>query len=753
MTERLGEMPALKPLWALTLGAVSGAGCTAVVAIDAPGWGPQILMLTGVVCVLVSLRWGPRAAPLWFAAGLMLASGHGLIQSSHRHELARLIDVDEPVWIRATFVIDEGWTHGRWGWRARARILDARHETEAIPPLRRCRVEIRGVRRPDDLPRPGAQIHGLVSIRGSPQAPLLVASSQKLIRTEGPRRPLPRLRDTLAHTLLNAAGTDIRRIRAAELAAALSLGRRDLTPRSRRDGWRRSGLAHVLAVSGLHVGLVGGMTWLLFAVVGASPTVSRIAVLLVLPTYAVLAGGAPSAVRAALMGSIYVCARLLGRAILPMAAVLLTAALLLVADPSLIAEVSFQLTILLTAALVRWAPALSAALPLPRWLSAAIAVPVIAQVAAAPIVAIHFTAAIPGAALANILVPWLLGPLVLASVAATAIAPISSIVAGWLLDLTDLAGRALWLAGSPGRLVELVPPPVPLILVLVFVLIGAAALLPGARARVAAAGYLVLVVVSGGWWLAAPTQNRTEIELLPVSYGLAIRASSARGHLLFDGGGLNREAAEMLAPTRIRRLDVVMASHGDEDHIGGLETVLRTTGVTTLVLPVWLTRTAEAVPLIRTARRRGVRILPVVRGSRVNLGPGPMEILWPPAKALPTRENERSLVARLHLAQDRVLVTADIGRSVERDLVRSSTLESTVFVVPHHGSRNSATSAFIDATSPDIALIPAGPKNTHNHPHPEVIQRLETRGIPYRMPIRDGRCGARLENGEWILYP
>lgn len=753
MTEISGETPALRPLWALTLGAVSGAGCTTIVAVSSPGWATPTLIVIGVACFLTALRRRPGATALWFTAGLLLAGGHGLVQSSDRHEIEGLIDADDPVWIRARLVLSEGWSRGRWGWRARAQILDTRHETEAIPPLRRSRVEIRGVRRVNDLPRPGAVVEGLVSIRGSPQSPLLVASSQRLIKTDGSRRLLPSLRDTLARTLFDAAGTDIRRIRAAELAAALSLGRRDLVPRSRRDGWRRSGLAHVLAVSGLHVGLVAGMTWLLFAMGGASPTVSRIAVLMVLPTYALLAGGSPSAVRAALMGSIYVGARLLGRAILPMAAVLLTATVLLVADPSLIAEVSFQLTIVLTAALVRWAPGMSAALPLPRWLSAAIVVPFIAQVAAAPIVAIHFSAAIPGAAAANIFVPWLLGPLVLASVTATAIAPLSSTVAGWLLDLTDLAGRALWLAGSPGRLVELVPPPVPVILLVVFIVLGAAALLPNPRAKTAATGYLLCVVVAGGWWLTAPPSNRTEIELLPVSYGLAVHASSPRGQLLMDGGGLVREAAELLAPSRIRKLDVVVASHGDEDHIGGLETILRTSTVSTLVLPVWLTREAEAVPLLRTARRRGVRIVPVARGSRIDLGPGAMDILWPHAKTRVSKENERSLVARLELPQGSVLLTADIGRTIEERLARSTNLNSTILIVPHHGSRSSTSPALLDTASPRLALIPAGPKNTHNHPHPEVLERLDQRGIPYRMPIRDGRCGARLEDGEWILYP
>ena len=125
-----------------------------------------------------------------------------------------------------------------------------------------------------------------------------------------------------------------------------------------------------------------------------------------------------------------------------MAAVLLTAFLLLLTDPTLIAEVSFQLTVLLTAALVRWAPVASRAIPGPRWIAIAVAVPVIAQLAAAPLVAHHFSTLVPGAAAANLLVPWLLGPVVLASVAATAVAPFWSTAAGWLLEIVDLGQPA-----------------------------------------------------------------------------------------------------------------------------------------------------------------------------------------------------------------------------------------------------------------------------------------------------------------------
>lgn len=754
MREPAGESRALKPLWGLTLGGAAGSGVALALPIDIPGWLQLTTILLGLCLFALAARRGIDAPiALWLAAGITLVGGHGLHKAEIRHQLVGLTDREDPVWIRARILVTEGWTEGRWGWQARVRVLEAHHEFLAIPELRRCRLEIRGGADPGDLPRPGEIIRGLVSIRGSPQSPLLVASSRRLIGETTAVRPLPALRGRLADELLSAARTDVDRIRAAELAAALSLGRRDLLAPARRDGWRQSGLAHLLAVSGLHVGLVAGMTWLLLGFGGASPTITRIAILTVLPTYAVLAGASPSAVRAALMGAIFVGAGLLGRAIIPMAAVLLAAFVLLLLDPSLIAEVSFQLTVLLTAALVRWAPGLTSAIPLPRWLAAAVAVPIVAQLAAAPLVAHHFGSAIPGAAASNLLVPWLLAPVVLASVAATAVAPISAPAAGWLLELVSLGSKTLWIAGAPGRWAELIPPPLPPILLVFFVVFGLFSLLPGRRARIGVIAYTATIAAFAFWWRVLPPSASTMVELLPVADGLALRVGSEGAHLVMDGGSRQREAAQLLAAKRLHNLDAVIASHGDEDHIAGLTTIVRTTTVDMLIVPIWLRSSPKAVPLIRTARRRGVPIVPVARGSLIDLGSMALEILWPPAVDAPSADNERSMVARLRTANGSILLTADIGAATEQRLIASHNLECSVIVIPHHGSRHSATPGFLDAAGARLALISAGPENLHHHPHPEVIERLDRRGIEFRMPIRDGRCGARWEDGEWVLYP
>jgi competence protein ComEC len=744
---------ALLPLWLLTTGAAVGALCSALTTVEPPRWLPPLLLLVGVAAAVTALRWrGGARFELWLLAGLALVCGRGLGQTPDALHLQRLI-ADGDSAVRAEVVIIEGWTASRWGQRTRGTVLKASHAGRDIRLPRRCRLEIRGSARPDALPEPGSVLEILARVGGSSRSPLLVVASKGLAEKLDGRRVLPAVRDRLARELLRAAGTDVGRIRSAEMAAALALGRRDLIPQERRDRWRRSGLAHLLAVSGLHVGLVGGAVWLLLALGGASPTLTRIAVLVTLPAYAVLAGAAPSAMRAALMATIYVGARLLGRAVLPMAAVLLAVTILLTAEPLLIANAGFQLTVVITAALVRWVPPLTGALFGPRWLTGAVAVPVVAQTAAAPLVACHFRTAIPGAVIANLLALPLLAPIILGSVAAAAIAPLWRAPAAIGLDLVGILIAVLHFVGGPARAVELVTPPLPLLAVGLLAIAGWIALQARAWARFGVIAWIGLLTVLGAWWVIWRPASQSAVEILPVSDGAAVLVMNRGDALVADAGRYRREAAQLLAESGHRDLSAVIASHTDEDHVSGVVQTLRSFAVERLVVPAWMLGETQVVPLLRAARRRGTRIHPVAAGSVVGLGSMRLEVLWPPAVDPPRHENERSLVARAILDRGTVLLTADIGRPTENRLARIASLRSAVLVVPHHGGRGSTSAVLLEAASPEVALIPAAPGNTHGHPHAEVLRRLTERHIPYRYPARDGRCGARWNGERWVPFP
>jgi competence protein ComEC len=747
------EARALRPLWLLTTGAAVGALCTTITTVEPPSWLPALLLLIGLAATAIALRWRRGARyELWLLAGLALVCGRGLGQTDETLHLKRLI-TDGEITVRAQLVIIEGWSDARWGLRTRARVVTVRQGAEDLRLPRRCRLEIRGSANPNTLPRPGSVVDVLARIRGHHRSPLLVVASDRLVQTTGDRRLLPAIRHRLAHDLLRAAGTDVDRIRTAEMAAALALGRRDLVPHEVRDRWRRSGLAHLLAVSGLHVGLVGGAVWLLLALTGVRPRTTRIAVLIAVPAYAILAGAAPSAMRAALMAAIYLGARLLGRAILPMAAVLLAVSFLLVAQPSLIANIGFQLTVVITAALVRWVPVLSTTLFGPRWATGAVAVPVVAQTAAAPLVAWHFHTLIPGAIIANLLALPLLAPIILGSVASAAIAPLWSAPAALGLDFVNLLLSVLRGVSAPARVVELVIPTVPFAAVVLLVATGWVALQARRWARFGALAWVCILAGLGAWWLLRDPPTRPTVELLPVSDGAAILVSQGADAVLADAGRYRREAAQMLAESGHRRLRAAIASHTDEDHVGGIAHILRAFDVDRLVIPAWMLTEPPVVPLVRAARRSGARVCPVASGSAVTLGSIRLEVVWPPAVNLPRHENERSLVARALFGHGSALITADIGRPTEQKLARTGPLRNAVLVVPHHGGRGSTSSVLLDATTPSVALIPAAPGNTHGHPHAEVLKRLTDRHIPFRYPAKDGRCGARWNGEKWVPFP
>jgi competence protein ComEC len=709
------------------------------------------LIVAGAGAAAAALRF--RRWQLWLAAGLLLAGGRGLTVNNHNLALEHELESSEPLVVRAGMTVLEGWTATRWGWRSRARVHHARRAGRELELPGRCRLEVRGSAVPDLLPEPGSEVEGLVAVRGEAGSPLLLASSPKLLQPVRDPHGLPRLRDRLARTLLAAADVDVDRIRSAELAAAITLGRRDLLPDDRREGWRRSGLAHLLAVSGLHVGLVGGLVWLAAVASGVRPRTARVIVLLALPGYAMLAGASPSAVRAAVMGMVYLGARLLGRGLIPMAAVLLTATVLLLARPELVVDAGFQLTVLITAALVRWVPEVVERLPLPRWPAGLLAVPVVAQLAAAPIVAWHFRSAVPGAVAANLLVPVLLAPTLVSGILGVLTAPVWPAAAGWCLDALHLAAQLLWMVGGAGRALEVVLPAMPPATVTALAIAGWLALQVGRRARIGAVCWALAGALTAGWWWVRPRPTPPRVELLEVADGLAAVVATSEATMLLDGGRWTHEATRRLADRGHGAFDVVVASHTDEDHVAGLPAVLAAGGAGRLVVPVWMMSEPEVVPLLRAARDAGADVRRVARGSAIRVGGTVMEVLWPPAADPPEIENERSLVARIGFEGGVVLVTSDIGRTTEVRLARLGSMACDVLIVPHHGSRNSASSALLAATMPEIALIPAGPRNIHGHPHAEVLERLESRAISFRFPKRHGLCGACLVDGKWKAFP
>ncbi len=745
------ESAALRPLWFLCGGCAAGIAAGLGSATAATGVG-RFLLAAGLVAAAVALARHPRTPMLWLLAGLALGAGRGLEVRGDQLRLGSwLADRTAPVALRVEGTIRESWTPTRWGHRTQATIRAARRGEERVGLPNRIALEVRGTD-PSLLPVPGTTVEALAELRGDPRRPVLMSASPRVVRELAPPAGLHAVRERLAAATIAAAGTDPDRIRAAELAAALVLGRRDLLPAGRRDAWRRSGLAHLLAVSGLHVGVVAGVLWFTLVGVGVRPTPARWILLVALPGYALLAGAAPSALRAAIMAAVWLVARLLGRSPLPMAAVLAAVVGMLLVAPSLLADAGFQLTVLVTAALVRWVPVVARGLPGPPRLATAAAVPVVAQAAAAPLVAWRFRTLLPGAALVNLAAAPLLAPALVLAAAAVLASNLVPALARPAFSLLAAVADLLWWIGGAARAASWTPPAPSAWLVAVGALTAVAALLPGRAGRFGLAAWLALVVSTGAWWtLRAPAL--APVALLPVADGTSAVLTTGGVGLLVDGGRFPTEAVRALADAGVREIEAVVASHTHDDHIGGLPAVVEEHEPRRLVVPRWALKEPRIVPLLRALRRAGGTVSPVAEGSVVSTGRWRLEVLWPPARPPRGPENERSLVLRALATNGTVLVTSDVGTATERRVAGSHRLDCDVLIAPHHGSRSSTGTDLLAAAAPDVVLVPAGTANPHHHPHADVISRLEAAGIPWRAPATGWPCGAEPGPAGWRPVP
>jgi len=398
--------------------------------------------------------------------------------------------------------------------------------------------------------------------------------------------------------------------RRASLYLALLLGRRRLLPRDEYDQFAQTGVAHLLAISGLHLGLVtGAVFFVLFLILRQFPGLTRsrstpaLALALALPVaaaYALLSGGSIPTVRALIMVSALVAAWVLGRGRDLVSALALAALVILILQPGAVYEASFQLSFCALAGIVvvyrplyglafprrperDWRPSWGARLARVGW--GWVAVSLAASLATLPLIAWHFHRLSFISLPANLIVTPLVAFIALpVGLLALAVLPLSSILGGWLLQIGGVfLGAAIdlnaWLAALPLAWTWIIrPTAVEMILfwagVLCLVFIRYRQ-----WARVGLVVVLALAAVDAGWWLIAPRlDRRLEVHVLDVGQGSAavLRLPDGRWAII-DGGGFGwwdfDTGRNLVAPFlwrhRVARVGVVINTHPQVDHFGG----------------------------------------------------------------------------------------------------------------------------------------------------------------------------------------
>lgn len=710
-------------------------------------WGWLLPVLVVAARCHARLRW-----PAWFAGGFLwtLLHAHLILASGLAPELEGrdllvegvIVSIPEHLarGTRFEFHIDS-MTHEGEAWPSPGRVrLSWYQGGEELHAGEHWRLQVR-LRRPHGFANPGGFDYEAWLLRKQLRATGYVRGEEHHRRLDeaGNGAPLQRLRQYLGQGIADS----LERGEFHGIVTALAIGDRQGILQEQWEIFRRTGTSHLIAISGLHIGLVAGMVF--FALRWAWSRCGTLAARLPAPQAAAVAAILAALVYAALAGFSIPTRRALIMICIVMAAILwqrqrslretLMAALLgvLILDPLAVMDGGFWLSFCAVATILF---GMSLRVGAGGWWWRWGRLHVLVTIGLAPVLILLFQQLPLVSPLANfIAVPWV----------SVAVVPLVLLGTLLLTPLPAAGGMLLWLAD---RLLALLWP--------VLASFAASDHLqwtqhtpPGWALAAAAVGVILLLAPRGVpgracavLWLmpavllkpGAVDEGAFRLTLLDVGQGLAAVVRTRDHVLVYDTGarfspGFDAGSAVLLPYLRhqgVTAIDTLVISHDDNDHIGGAAALAGTVTVRRVIsgmpasVPWWPASDCHS-------------------GAAWRWDGVDFEILHPPRDTA-LRGNDLSCVLRIGNGNAHVLLTGDIEARSEATLLTlaADRLGAEILVAPHHGSRTSSSPSFIAAVAPVHVLVPAGYRNRWNHPHPEIVERYRASGASVYETARHG---------------
>ncbi len=535
----------------------------------------------------------------------------------------------------------------------------------------------------------------------------------------------------------------------AGIIAALAIGDQRAIPPHQWQVFTRTGVNHLMSISGLHVTMVATLAYGLALVLWRrsarlslrlpAPKAAALAGVLAAFLYTLLAGFAVPAQRTLYMVCVVAAALWCGKA--TSASVVLAAALLIVLllDPWAVTSAGFWLSFGAVAAILF---VVVNRVAQPGWLDGWLRTQWAVTIALLPLLLALFQQVSLISPVANAfaipVVSFIVAPLALVGMllpfdAVLLVAHFAMACCMYGLEALSALPDAIWEQHAPPAWT---------------ILVAAAGTFWLTLPRGVPARWLGAIACLPLYFVVPPAPNPGELSLtvLDVGQGLAVVARTARHALLYDTGPAfgpgadsgNRIIAPYLRAVGVRRLDGLVVSHDNADHSGGAISVLQAMPVAWLASPL---PDMDPLPLIADhAMLCAAGIAWEWDGVR-------FEIVHPTRESYDARvkENDRSCVVRVVAPGGTVLLAGDIEYGAEETLsARSGDIRADVLLAPHHGSRSSSTAAFLDAVQPSHVVFPVGYRNRFGHPHPDVLERYVRRGVKVYRTDSDGALSIAL---------
>ncbi|WP_169972752.1 ComEC/Rec2 family competence protein [Tautonia rosea] len=573
--------------------------------------------------------------------------------------------------------------------------------------------------------------------------------------------------------------------RTAAVAAALLLGRRGGIDGETSAAFSRTGTAHLLAISGLHLSAVAGVVGLLAVLLGFNHKDAATIVLTATMGYATLVGWTPSVSRAAAMVGAVCVAAIVDRSSKPANTITLAILFTMIVNPTSLFRIGWQLSFLAIAALILGVPPLMREIerrminldpnenPLdvlerklePAWkrIGRRIALaPVLALMASAavwlvtmPLIAWQFNVVAPIGILLNLpMIPMVSAAVILGGLAlmASAVWQPLAMPAAWLCD--RLLGVSLTIVDRAESLSlghAFVPTPPTVWVVAGYAMLavawrGSAARWPRPIRRATWGGVVLVGLFGAGATITPQRPSSYEVEFLAVGHGLTTLIRGPDGSAsLYDCGRSGdpsvgrRIAAPALWARGVRRIDRLVISHADADHYNGVSDLIDRFAIGALLIPEGFgeQNNPGARSVLELARARSIAIHTVASGDRFELVPGLVaEVLHPARDWLPdANDNDRSLVLDLTIGSDHVLLTGDLDGAGLAELLAMPRRPVTVMLAPHHGGRSANPPWLYDWAEPARVVT------SQRAPRPgasDALEGLSDRGISVHRTWQEG---------------
>ena len=516
------------------------------------------------------------------------------------------------------------------------------------------------------------------------------------------------------------------------------------------ETFRRGGTAHVLAVSGLHLGLLYSFLCRFKRKKRSIP--ADIAIVLALSAYTALAGFTASVVRACLMIFIHIAGNHLNRRYDLISSTCVSMIIILAVNPMQIYSAGFQMSFLAVITL-------GIMIPLIQKKIKGILLPMIAvQTGMVPYTMYVFNYVSLTSVISNIPVYFIAAAMIPAGILVIAfcwlpvIAKPAAMITGlfvklllWCNDFTYMGGVFTFDVASPSVIFLAV------YYIFIFYMCseaGQIALIRRNYKKIAAVFAAAVICGAGCSVYLSDGFEKTDMVFVDVGQGDCLHIKAGGKNLLIDGGGsFNYNVGKStlkpyLLKNGVTKIDMAIATHLHTDHYQGLKELSQTYRIKKL--GVYEANSVNENHLKKEFKTD--EILYLAAGDVINMGRNVSVEVLSPDRGNPLDEkdeNKNSLVLRVNVKGSSVLMTGDIDEKGEKTLIADTDIKADILKIAHHGSRYSSCEKFIAVAAPKIAVIQVG-KNTYGHPSEEVIKRLENHKITVLRNDEQGAVGIRV---------